>query len=67
MLNFLSDDVLQLSQGKVFNRKEANQAVADVKSLGLFSEVVVEPSPDEKNEGGVLIEIKLKEMELQPA
>lgn len=39
----------------------ANQAVRNIHSLGLFSNIEIIPVPDEKNEGGLVVEIKLKE------
>ncbi|KAK1357230.1 Translocon at the outer envelope membrane ofs protein 75-III [Heracleum sosnowskyi] len=54
-----------LWQGKVFNAEEAKQAMDNVNSLDLFSEIQVKPIPDDKNEGGVVVEIMLKELEQQ--
>lgn len=36
-------------------------------SLALFSNIEVNPRPDEKNEGGIIVEIKLKELEQKSA
>lgn len=47
--------------------KAANQAVRNIFALGLFSGVEVIPSPDEKNVGGVIVEIKLTEAEQKSA
>ncbi|KAK8933922.1 hypothetical protein KSP39_PZI015189 [Platanthera zijinensis] len=32
----------------------------------MFSNIEVNPRPDEKNEGGIIVEIKLKELEQKP-
>lgn len=53
--------VLQLQQGKVFNIEAGKQAVRNLNSLSLFSNIEVFPRPDEKREGGIILEIKLKE------
>ncbi|XP_074359216.1 protein TOC75-3, chloroplastic-like [Apium graveolens] len=55
-----------LSQGKVFNAEEAKQAMDNVNSLALFSEIEVKPSPDDDNVGGVVVEVTLKELEQLP-
>lgn len=62
---YFSFFALQLSQGKVFNAEEAKQAMDNVNSLALFSEIEVKPSPDDNNAGGVVVEIILKELEQQ--
>ncbi|XP_010443680.1 PREDICTED: protein TOC75-3, chloroplastic-like [Camelina sativa] len=51
----------QLRPGHVFNMKVANQAVQNIHSLGLFSNTEIIPIPDEKNEGGLILDFKLKE------
>ena len=33
----------------------------------MFSNIEVNPRPDEKNEGGIIVEIKLKELEQKTA
>jgi len=38
-----------------------------VNSLALFSNIEVNPRPDEKHEGGIIVEIKLKELEQKSA
>lgn len=58
---------LQLKQGKVFNIKDARQALQNIHSLGLFANTEILPSPHEKSEGGLVVEIKLKEMEPKSA
>ena len=45
----------------------ANQAVKNIFSLNLFSNVEINPRPDEKNEGGVVVEIKLREADRKSA
>ncbi|KAM7522565.1 hypothetical protein LguiA_012467 [Lonicera macranthoides] len=52
----------QLRQGNVFNIEAAKQALQNINSLALFSNIEVDPRLDEKNEGGVVVEIKLKEL-----
>ena len=39
----------------------------NINSLALFSNIEVNPRPDEKNEGGIIVEIKLKELEQKTA
>ena len=56
----------QLQQGKVFNIESGKRALNDVFSLGLFTMAEVNPRPDEK-EGGIAVEIKLKETEQKTA
>ncbi|XP_027088790.1 protein TOC75-3, chloroplastic [Coffea eugenioides] len=53
----------QLQKGQVFNIEAGKQALRNINSLGLFSNIEVNPRPDEKNEGGIIVEIKLKELE----
>ncbi|KAJ0979535.1 hypothetical protein J5N97_015009 [Dioscorea zingiberensis] len=53
----------QLRQGHVFNIEAGKQALRNINSLALFSNIEVNPRPDEKNEGGIIVEIKLKELE----
>uniref|UniRef100_A0A3Q7HX94 Uncharacterized protein n=1 Tax=Solanum lycopersicum TaxID=4081 RepID=A0A3Q7HX94_SOLLC len=57
----------QLRQGKVFNIEAGKQALRNINSLALFSNIEVNPRPDEKNEGGIIVEIKLKELEQKSA
>ncbi|KAL4323724.1 hypothetical protein GQ457_11G019550 [Hibiscus cannabinus] len=57
----------QLRQGNVFNIEAGKQALRNVNSLGLFSNIEVNPQPDEKNEGGIIVEIKLKELDQKSA
>ncbi|KAH0931543.1 hypothetical protein HID58_008660 [Brassica napus] len=53
----------QLLQGYVFNIEAGKQALTNIKPLRLFSNIEVNPRPDEKNEGAIVIEIILKEFE----
>ncbi|XP_051134327.1 protein TOC75-3, chloroplastic [Andrographis paniculata] len=57
----------QLRQGKVFNIEAGKQALRNINALTLFSNIEVNPRPDEKNEGGIIVEIKLKELEQKSA
>ncbi|XP_010043500.2 protein TOC75-3, chloroplastic [Eucalyptus grandis] len=57
----------QLRQGYVFNIEAGKQALRNINSLALFSNIEVNPRPDEKNEGGIIVEIKLKELEQKQA
>lgn len=59
--------MLQLRQGEVFNLDAGKQALRNINSLSLFSNIEVNPRPDEKNEGGIIVEIKLKELEQKSA
>lgn len=58
---------LQLRPGYVFNIEAGKQALRNINSLALFSNIEVNPRPDEKNEGGIIVEIKLKELEQKTA
>ncbi|KDP42219.1 hypothetical protein JCGZ_02949 [Jatropha curcas] len=57
----------QLRQGQVFNIEAGKQALRNINSLALFSNIEVNPRPDEKNDGGIIVEIKLKELEPKSA
>ncbi|KAK8948681.1 hypothetical protein KSP39_PZI006302 [Platanthera zijinensis] len=57
----------QLRTGHVFNIEAGKQALRNINSLALFSNIEVNPRPDEKNEGGIIVEIKLKELEQKSA
>uniref|UniRef100_A0A0E0RCX2 PA domain-containing protein n=1 Tax=Oryza rufipogon TaxID=4529 RepID=A0A0E0RCX2_ORYRU len=50
-----------LRPGHIYNNGAGKQALKNIDSLGLFSTVEVEPRPDETNQGGVIVAIKLKE------
>ncbi|KAM5584578.1 protein TOC75-3, chloroplastic [Rosa sericea] len=57
----------QLRPGNAFNIEAGKQALRNLTSLGLFSNIEVNPVPDEKNEGGIVVEINLKEQEHKTA
>ncbi|KAA0067763.1 hypothetical protein IC582_027684 [Cucumis melo] len=57
----------QLRPGYVFNIEAGKQALRNINSLALFSNIEVNPRPDEKNEGGIIVEIKLKELDQKTA
>ncbi|KAJ0266732.1 hypothetical protein HA466_0006790 [Hirschfeldia incana] len=57
----------QLRPGNVLNMKAANQAVKKLLSLNLFSNVEIVPRADEKNEGGVILEINIREADRKSA
>ncbi|KAK9123928.1 hypothetical protein Sjap_013530 [Stephania japonica] len=57
----------QLRPGHVFNIEAGKQALRNINSLALFSNIEVNPRPDEKKEGGIIVEIKLKELEQKTA
>ncbi|XP_074290410.1 protein TOC75-3, chloroplastic [Silene latifolia] len=57
----------QLRVGHVFNIEAGKKALRNINSLGLFSNIEVNPRPDEKNEGGIVVEIKLKELDQKSA
>ncbi|PON68823.1 Chloroplast envelope protein translocase, IAP [Trema orientale] len=57
----------QLRPGYVFNIEAGKQALRNINSLALFSNIEVNPRPDEKNDGGIIVEIKLKELEQKTA
>ncbi|PSS09416.1 Protein TOC75-3 like [Actinidia chinensis var. chinensis] len=57
----------QLQEGHVFNIEAGKQALRNLNSLALFSNIEVNPKPDEKREGGIIVEIKLKELEQKSA
>ncbi|CAK8576092.1 unnamed protein product [Lathyrus sativus] len=57
----------QLQPGHTFNIEAGKQALRNINSLALFSNIEVNPRPDEKNEGSIIVEIKLKELEQKSA
>ncbi|XP_059626578.1 protein TOC75-3, chloroplastic-like [Cornus florida] len=57
----------QLTQGHAFNIEAAKQALRNTRVLSLFSSCEVNPIPDEKNGGGVIVEFNLKELEQKSA
>lgn len=70
LLQFLicdSANLLQLRPGHIFNIGAGKQALKNINSLALFSNIEVNPRPDETKEGGIVVEIKLKELEPKSA
>uniref|UniRef100_A0A453IEA7 Toc75-like POTRA domain-containing protein n=1 Tax=Aegilops tauschii subsp. strangulata TaxID=200361 RepID=A0A453IEA7_AEGTS len=59
--------LLQLRPGHIFNIGAGKQALKNINSLALFSNIEVNPRPDETKEGGIVVEIKLKELEPKSA
>ncbi|KAJ7980816.1 Protein TOC75-3, chloroplastic [Quillaja saponaria] len=57
----------QLRPGYTFNIEAGKQALRNINSLALFSNIEVNPRPDEKNDGGIIVEIKLKELDQKTA
>ncbi|XP_004507162.1 protein TOC75, chloroplastic [Cicer arietinum] len=57
----------QLEPGHIFNIEAGKQALRNINSLALFSNIEVNPRPDEKNEGSIIVEIKVKELEQKSA
>ncbi|CAH8306321.1 unnamed protein product [Eruca vesicaria subsp. sativa] len=57
----------QLRPGHVHNMNAANQALNNINSLKVFSSVEINPRADEKNEGGVVVEINLREADQKSA
>ena len=62
-----STNLLQLRPGHIFNIGAGKQALKNINSLALFSNIEVNPRPDETKEGGIVVEIKLKELEPKSA
>ncbi|KAL5653063.1 hypothetical protein ACJX0J_038521, partial [Zea mays] len=56
-----------LRPGHIFNIGAGKQALKNINSLALFSNIEVNPRPDETKEGGIVVEIKLKELEPKSA
>ncbi|CAN1150525.1 Protein TOC75-3, chloroplastic [Linum perenne] len=57
----------KLRPGNVFNIEDGKLALKNINALALFSNIEVNPKPDEKKEGGIIVEIKLKELEPKSA
>ncbi|EFJ06297.1 hypothetical protein SELMODRAFT_270688 [Selaginella moellendorffii] len=57
----------QLSSGKIFNIEAGKKALRNINNLSLFSNIEVNPRPDEEIEGGIIVEVKLKELEQKTA
>ena len=58
---------MQLQSGYIFNIEAGKRALRNVNSLGLFANIEVNPRPDEENDGGIVVEIKLKELDQKTA
>ncbi|KAK4408784.1 protein TOC75-3, chloroplastic [Sesamum angolense] len=58
---------VSFAKDKFFNIEAGKQALRNINSLALFSNIEVNPRPDEKNEGGIIVEVKLKELEQKSA
>ncbi|XP_061337911.1 protein TOC75, chloroplastic isoform X2 [Gastrolobium bilobum] len=61
------DKLGNVVEGYTFNIEAGKQALRNINSLALFSNIEVNPRPDENNEGGIIVEIKLKELEQKTA
>jgi outer membrane protein assembly factor BamA len=59
--------VLQLRAGQIFNIEAGKKALRNVNGLALFSNIEVNPRPDEDTDGGIVVEVKLKELEQKTA
>ncbi|KAG0606632.1 hypothetical protein M758_9G156800 [Ceratodon purpureus] len=57
----------QLKAGQIFNIEAGKKALRNINSLALFSNIEVNPRPDEENDGGIVVEVKLKELEQRTA
>ncbi|KAH7306402.1 hypothetical protein KP509_22G009500 [Ceratopteris richardii] len=57
----------QLQPGYIFNIEAGKKALRTINGLGLFSNIEVNPRPDEKDESGIVVEIKLKELDQKTA
>ncbi|CAM6103858.1 unnamed protein product [Calypogeia fissa] len=57
----------QLTPGQVFNIEAGKKALRNVNGLALFSNIEVNPRPDEESDGGIVVEVKLKELEQKTA
>ncbi|MCO5603197.1 hypothetical protein L7F22_057344 [Adiantum nelumboides] len=57
----------QLEEGYLFNIEAGKRALRNVNNLGLFSNIEVNPRPDEENDGGIVVEVKLKELDQKTA
>ncbi|KAF8669354.1 hypothetical protein HU200_051695 [Digitaria exilis] len=57
----------QLQPGYIYNVGAAKQALKHINALGLFSNIEVSHRPDEAKEGGLVVEIKLKEQKPKSA
>ncbi|KAJ7564008.1 hypothetical protein O6H91_03G133900 [Diphasiastrum complanatum] len=57
----------QLRAGQLFNIEAGKKALRNVNNLALFSNIEVNPRPDEEADGGIVVEVKLKELEQKTA
>lgn len=57
----------QLRAGQIFNIEAGKKALRNVNGLALFSNIEVNPRPDEDTDGGIVVEVKLKELEQKTA
>ncbi|CAN0854350.1 Protein TOC75-3, chloroplastic [Linum grandiflorum] len=57
----------KLRPGNVFNIEDGKTGLRNLNALSLFSNIEVNPKPDEKKEGGIIVEINLKELEPKSA
>lgn len=57
----------QLHPGYIFNIEAGKKALRNVNALALFSNIEVNPRPDEENDGGIVVEVKLKELDQRTA
>eukprot|EP00246_Nothoceros_aenigmaticus_P003842 TRINITY_DN15047_c0_g2_i1.p1 TRINITY_DN15047_c0_g2~~TRINITY_DN15047_c0_g2_i1.p1 ORF type:complete len:600 (-),score=84.51 TRINITY_DN15047_c0_g2_i1:420-2054(-) len=57
----------QLSAGQVFNIEAGKKALRNINALSLFSNIEVNPRPDEDIDGGIVVEVKLKELDQRTA
>lgn len=53
----------ELSRGHVYNINAGRKALSSLNSLGLIANIEVVPRPDEEMEGGIVVEVKLREMD----
>lgn len=58
---------VQLQTGYIFNIEAGKKALRNVNGLALFSNIEVNPRPDEENDGGIVVEVKLKELDQKTA
>eukprot|EP00249_Psilotum_nudum_P007448 c20564_g1_i1 orf=226-2583(+) len=57
----------QLQAGYIFNIEAGKKALRNVNALGIFSNIEVNPRPDENVDGGIVVEVKLKELDQKTA
>eukprot|EP00850_Spirogloea_muscicola_P013704 SM000094S24721 [mRNA] locus=s94:538502:542137:+ [translate_table: standard] len=57
----------ELKAGTIFNIEAGKKALRNVNALALFSNIEVNPRPDEEKEGGIVVEVKVKEMDQKTA